>query len=319
MEDWQQQQQQTQAPKEAAPVPPPPAPPEVPPPVPPEVPPPAQSETANPAPIAPAPPVAVPAAPAWRPAPENPVDPVAERRVPPPFVVPEDEPHAFDHGHGPPVVLVLRRAIAFLIDTAGLGFVFLTFLYRLVAAGTIPFAQDDRGFLQLAAFALFSALSFLFVSELVTGTSLGKLLMGLHVRNVDGTKTHGHQHLVRTLLRALDVLLVGLVLVLFSRHRQRAGDLASGTTVGRSPLGVFAPVTALIVLGFIGYYSFTGGGKDAAAAVWTKVKALAPAVEHTLAMYVRMPAIGTLPNAQPSGAATNVPAPQPTQAATGKP
>lgn len=74
------------------------------------------------------------------------------------------------------------------------------------------------------------------VCELVTGTSPGKALVGLCVRNEDTTSPSRQQLALRNLLRIVDVFFmygVGLLLALTSTKRQRLGDRLAKTVVLR--------------------------------------------------------------------------------------
>lgn len=77
---------------------------------------------------------------------------------------------------------------------------------------------------------------------LADGSTPGKRALGLRVVSVDGWPASGAQHLLRTLLWPVDVLLpvplpffglLGLVVVLTTERRQRLGDLVAGTVVER--------------------------------------------------------------------------------------
>jgi uncharacterized RDD family membrane protein YckC len=75
------------------------------------------------------------------------------------------------------------------------------------------------------------------VGELIYGRSIGKMLFGLKVTNLEGQAASAKAILIRNLLRIVDFGLWGipLVLVLYSPLRQRAGDVAAGTLVLRQP------------------------------------------------------------------------------------
>jgi uncharacterized RDD family membrane protein YckC len=80
-------------------------------------------------------------------------------------------------------------------------------------------------------------LSYFFISETLWDRSLGKLLTGLVVRGTDGSRCGWKRAAVRTLLRPLEVnpLLLGAlpagVSVLWTKRRQRLGDILAGTVV----------------------------------------------------------------------------------------
>jgi uncharacterized RDD family membrane protein YckC len=225
-------------------------------------------------------PIAAPA-PATPPAP-IPVRPVAASPTPRPYkpiIIPDDEPAGFDHGHGNPLVLLVRRGLAFLVDTVGIGIVLAAFGYQAMTAGKLPLSSDEQGFLELLALALGGALLFLFLFEAVTGTSVGKLLFGLHVRRVGGQRAGLGAIFWRNIFRILDILVIGVILILFLRHRQRVGDKVSDTTVGRSPIGPFAPVTGLLIIGALVWaVAEHGGGATTLQALQTRAQTYAPEI-----------------------------------------
>jgi uncharacterized RDD family membrane protein YckC len=70
------------------------------------------------------------------------------------------------------------------------------------------------------------------VTEWLTGRTIGKFIFGLSVVTLDGGKPSAVQMLVRNLLRLVDVtIVVPLMLVIFSPLRQRVGDIAARTVV----------------------------------------------------------------------------------------
>ncbi len=73
--------------------------------------------------------------------------------------------------------------------------------------------------------------------ESAFGRSLGKMLMGLRVISIDGSAPTLGSLLIRNLLRVIDIglMFLPLAVILFSRLRQRTGDVAAGTLVVRIP------------------------------------------------------------------------------------
>lgn len=70
------------------------------------------------------------------------------------------------------------------------------------------------------------------------GQTLGKYLLKLRIIKVDGSVPTLGSYLLRWLLYPIDMgmgLSVGLLCVLFTRNRQRLGDLAGGTMVVKEP------------------------------------------------------------------------------------
>jgi len=78
---------------------------------------------------------------------------------------------------------------------------------------------------------------FLAAEALYDGQSVGKYVMGVRVRNLDGTAPSLGAYVLRWLLRPIDILMtngfVGFVSIVVTQHGQRLGDLAAGTTVVR--------------------------------------------------------------------------------------
>ena len=75
------------------------------------------------------------------------------------------------------------------------------------------------------------------LSEAITGTTLGKMLVGLKVVRLDGDRYGWQSALLRNVLRVVDGLpafyLVGIVSIGVTTWKQRLGDLAAGTQVVR--------------------------------------------------------------------------------------
>jgi uncharacterized RDD family membrane protein YckC len=69
------------------------------------------------------------------------------------------------------------------------------------------------------------------VGELTTRQSLGKRMMNLTVVDERGRPARRGQILIRNLLRVVDLLPVVVLVMLLTRYRQRAGDLAARTVV----------------------------------------------------------------------------------------
>ena len=91
------------------------------------------------------------------------------------------------------------------------------------------------------------AFLYLWISEAVFGTTIGKLAVGLHVYSTRGRIVGFGRSFVRNLLRPIDALVIGWILALLPGHR-RLGDLAGGTVVARSPLRSFAPLVGWILI-----------------------------------------------------------------------
>lgn len=81
---------------------------------------------------------------------------------------------------------------------------------------------------------LLAGVAYYGISELLTGTSPGKAVMGLCVRQLDTSEPTSKQIVVRTCWRVVDVFggyLLGLIVALTSPKRQRIGDRVAKTVV----------------------------------------------------------------------------------------
>ena len=113
---------------------------------------------------------------------------------------------------------------------------------------------------------LLGGIAYYTVCELLTGTSPGKALVGLCVRNEDTTPPSRQQLALRNLLRIVDVFFmygVGLLLALTSTKRQRLGDRFAKTVVLRrsevEPSATF-PKGSLAILATVVFATFALGG-----------------------------------------------------------
>jgi uncharacterized RDD family membrane protein YckC len=167
----------------------------------------------------------------------------------------------YEHRFGNVPAYLLARLAAFAIDVPGVAFVIGTFGFNGFDRGVLLLAGRDRaGFDTLALVALGAALLFAFLCEAIFGTTLGKLVFGLHTRRYDGKHAGVGRTFVRHLLRPLDVVAIGPFLALVTPRHQRAGDLAAGTVVGLSPMGFFAPLIGLALCAAVAYAQVTFGG-----------------------------------------------------------
>jgi uncharacterized RDD family membrane protein YckC len=106
-----------------------------------------------------------------------------------------------------------------------------------IASSWVPPAGQELAPLKtsIAAVAIAIFIAFLYhtILEATTRTTLGKAIMGLHVRS-EGDRPAIVASAIRNLLRAVDGLLlyaVGFLAALFSARRQRLGDSIAETAV----------------------------------------------------------------------------------------
>jgi uncharacterized RDD family membrane protein YckC len=98
-------------------------------------------------------------------------------------------------------------------------------------------SAERLGDVLAGASALATYLGYYFFPEWLLGTTLGKWLFSLRVRQVSGAPCTGGQIMARTLLRLFEVnpgLLGGLpagIAILATERKQRLGDLLAGTIV----------------------------------------------------------------------------------------
>jgi len=111
----------------------------------------------------------------------------------------------------------------------------------------------------LVTFSLVAVAGFLYywLLEALTGATLGKAMVGIQVRKTDGTRCDFGASLVRNLLRIVDgfaVYLVGFLVAIFSKLRQRLGDHLGGTMVVDRQVsrGARGAVVALWLVSIVG-------------------------------------------------------------------
>ena len=123
-----------------------------------------------------------------------------------------------------------ERMLAWLADTVVWGGYAFAALWALDRAGTPETAV-------VAVVVLPVLLYHLAFEVLFEGQTPGKMLLRLRVARLDGAQPTLGQYALRWLLRFVDVTLssgvVAVLAVSLSRHQQRVGDLAAGTTVVR--------------------------------------------------------------------------------------
>lgn len=130
-----------------------------------------------------------------------------------------------------------RRFVATLVD-------FILYLIVFVIVGiALGHAQASAGSASVSltgtpAF-LVDVLFFLYyiVFEAVLGGTVGKMLLGIRVANVDGSRIGWGASIIRNILRIIDALpffyLLGAILIWTSPQKQRLGDRAAKTVVVR--------------------------------------------------------------------------------------
>jgi len=134
-----------------------------------------------------------------------------------------------------------KRILAAIIDIVVLAVVFVVF--AMLFGDTEPVEEDTEGFnLSLsggpALIYFLVVIAYYWIMEAATGKTLGKMAMGLRVVTLDGTPYSAMKAFIRNLLRVIDALpflyLLGLIIVVVSKRKQRLGDMAAGTVVTRA-------------------------------------------------------------------------------------
>jgi uncharacterized RDD family membrane protein YckC len=178
------------------------------------------------------------------------VEPVSGTHIPPGAPEPVRPGNAirprFEFGN--PFGYVCARLFGFLLDLGLVSVVVTSLAYSLIAVNPITGLPTNTagGFDATFALGLAVALVYIWVAEAALGTTIGKLVCGLHVYVLRGSGPVGlGRAFVRGLLRPVDLLIVGGVMALLP-GRRRLGDLAGGTIVAHSPLRGFAPVIGWI-------------------------------------------------------------------------
>lgn len=120
------------------------------------------------------------------------------------------------------------------------------------------FSFEGRPALLTIGLTMLLSLLYFWLCEGLCGATLGKGIIGIRVRRKDGSACGVGPSLIRNLLRLIDgvaVYLVGLIVALLSKQRQRIGDHLAGTVVVESRPGAAAR-SALVLLWLL----ILGGG-----------------------------------------------------------
>jgi uncharacterized RDD family membrane protein YckC len=147
--------------------------------------------------------------------------------------------------------------------------------------------EGKPALISLLAVALVG-LAYHWLLEGLAGATLGKAIMGLRVRGKSGKACGLKASLIRNLLRVVDglgVYLVGLLVALFSRSRQRLGDHLGGTVVVEQDTSNLLRAT-VVFLWFLGvgsglWFAYTIHHEAMVAGSGTPAVAVAPATQAT--------------------------------------
>lgn len=152
------------------------------------------------------------------------------------------------------------RAIATLLDivVAAAPFAVIGMWAAVRWGGVTPNGFQLQGTPAAITISLVVVLWFLYVwlLEGLLGATLGKFILNLRVRRLDGSGIGLSKSLIRNLSRVVDafaVYLVGFLIANFSKRKQRLGDHLAGTVVvqgdsGRMPRAIAAVAWAAIII-----------------------------------------------------------------------
>lgn len=121
------------------------------------------------------------------------------------------------------------RLLAWVVD----GFL-IAFAYIMVFSFFMFMNNSSLAIFFLVIGAIAMLLYPLLMERFCHGQTLGKMLMGIQVTSLDGSRPSLSQLLLRWLLLIVDGPMlgsIGMLSIIFTKNSQRLGDLAAGTTV----------------------------------------------------------------------------------------
>lgn len=168
--------------------------------------------------------------------------------TPPPVSLPDrpPAPSRLAYVYGNAFAYTLRRGFALAFDVIVPSLSMLGVMYGRISINPLTgFPINSQAAFDVT-FEIALGITFLYIwlAQAIFGTTLGKLLFGLHLFTRRVRFIGLGRALVRNVLLPIDLLVIGIVLVLLPGHR-RLGDLLGGTVVARSPLRAFAPLLGL--------------------------------------------------------------------------
>jgi uncharacterized RDD family membrane protein YckC len=136
-----------------------------------------------------------------------------------------------------PLAGPISRMLAWVLDVAVIAA--LVSVVEKILTPLVIFGSDFAGALNILAYFVISMIYAAAAEWMWRGQTVGKRLLRLRVVDASGLRLEPSQVIVRNLMRLIDALpalyLVGGIACVFSRRRQRLGDLAAGTVVIRTP------------------------------------------------------------------------------------
>jgi len=141
---------------------------------------------------------------------------------------------------------IVARAVAFIIDQILIGVVVAILLFlglgsligiTIISGGELA-PLSIGGAIGLSAVLMVLWILYFTYFEGSSGQTIGKKFLNLKVVKTDGSKVDYFSAFLRNLLRVVDSLptayILGILLIIVTKERQRLGDMVAGTLVVRS-------------------------------------------------------------------------------------
>ena len=129
---------------------------------------------------------------------------------------------------------LVQRAVALIIDQILIGVA----LVVLIFAGVLSTSMSAGAVIVIMGVQWVLWLVYFTILEGSSGQTIGKRFMNIRVISADGSDLSYAQAMVRSLLRIVDSLptlyILGIILVIVTRERQRLGDMVAGSVVIRT-------------------------------------------------------------------------------------
>jgi len=129
---------------------------------------------------------------------------------------------------------LVQRAVALIIDQIIIGVA----LVVLIFAGVLSTSMSAGAVVAIMGVQWVLWLVYFTILEGSSGQTIGKRFMNIRVISADGSDLSYAQAMVRSLLRIVDSLptlyILGIILVIVTRERQRLGDMVAGSVVIRT-------------------------------------------------------------------------------------
>ena len=128
--------------------------------------------------------------------------------------------------------ILFRRMLAIYIDSIISSF--LGLMISIIILVSTDLSISPLGFIPVDIFfltTLFSIISYHSILEWKLGYTLGKKIFKLRVVQTNNTKISLSQSLLRNILRIIDHMFIGYILVAITKESKRLGDIVSKTKI----------------------------------------------------------------------------------------